>query len=131
MNGEKISYATLSPDNDKAAFVKENNLYLVELATNKLTQITTDGAWNKVINGAADWVYEEEFSMAQAFKWSPDGKKIAFLRFDETQVPEFNMQTWGPLYPQDYKFKYPKAGEKNALVSIHVYDLSSGKTQKK
>ncbi|WP_111669272.1 S9 family peptidase [Algoriphagus litoralis] len=130
MNGEKISYATLSPDNDKVAFVKENNLYIVELATNKLTQITTDGAWNKVINGSADWVYEEEFSMAQAFKWSPDGKKIAFIRFDETQVPEFNMQIWGPLYPQDYKFKYPKAGEKNALVSIHVYDLTSGKTQK-
>lgn len=130
MNGEKISYATLSPDNDKVAFVKENNLYLVELATSKLTQITTDGEWNKIINGSADWVYEEEFSMAQAFKWSPDGKKIAFIRFDETQVPEFNMQTWGPLYPQDYKFKYPKAGEKNALVSIHIYDLLSGKTQK-
>ncbi|WP_394345582.1 S9 family peptidase [Algoriphagus boseongensis] len=130
MNGEKISYATLSPDNDKVAFVKDNNLFMVELANNKLTQITKDGEWNKVINGAADWVYEEEFSMAQAFKWSPDGKKIAFIRFDETQVPEFNMQLWGPLYPQDYKFKYPKAGEKNSLVSIHVYDLESAKTQK-
>jgi dipeptidyl-peptidase 4 len=130
MNGEKISYATLSPDNDKVAFVKDNNLYMVELASNQVTQITLDGEWNKVINGGADWVYEEEFSMAQAFKWSPDGKKIAFIRFDESQVPEFNMQTWGPLYPQDYKFKYPKAGEKNAEVSIHVYDLVSKKTQK-
>ncbi|GMQ25914.1 S9 family peptidase [Algoriphagus sp. oki45] len=130
MNGEKISYATLSPDNDKVAFVKDNNLFVVELANNKLTQVTTDGEWNKIINGAADWVYEEEFSMAKAFKWSPDGKKIAFIRFDETQVPEFNMQLWGPLYPQDYKFKYPKAGEKNSLVSIHVYDLATAKTQK-
>lgn len=130
MNGEKISYATLSPDNDKVAFVKDNNLFLVELAGNKLTQITKDGEWNKIINGAADWVYEEEFSMAQAFKWSPDGKKIAFIRFDETEVPEFNMQLWGPLYPQDYKFKYPKAGEKNSEVSIHVYDLATSKTQK-
>ncbi|WP_211234615.1 S9 family peptidase [Algoriphagus mannitolivorans] len=130
MNGEKISYATLSPDNDKVAFVKDNNLYMVELAGNKLTQITSDGEWNKIINGAADWVYEEEFSMAQAFKWSPDGKKIAFIRFDETQVPEFNMQLWGPLYPEDYKFKYPKAGEKNSEVSIHIFDLNSGKTQK-
>lgn len=130
MNGEKISYATLSPDNDKVAFFKENNLYMVELASNKVTQITKDGEWNKVINGSADWVYEEEFSMAQAFKWSPDGKKIAFIRFDETDVPEFNMQIWGPLYPKDYKFKYPKAGEKNALVSIHVYDLATAKTQK-
>jgi dipeptidyl-peptidase 4 len=130
MNGEKISYATLSPDNDKVAFVKDNNLFIVELASNQTTQITHDGEWNKVINGGADWVYEEEFSMAKAFQWSPDGKKIAFIRFDETEVPEFNMQTWGPLYPQDYKFKYPKAGEKNADVSIHVYDLASKKTKK-
>ena len=130
MNGEKISYATLSPDNDKVAFVKDNNLFMVELASNKLTQITSDGQWNQIINGAADWVYEEEFSMAQAFKWSPDGKKIAFIRFDESAVPEFNMQLWGPLYPADYKFKYPKAGEKNSDVSIHVYDLASGNTQK-
>ncbi len=130
MNGEKISYATLSPDNNKVAFVKENNLYLVDLISDKLTQITADGEWNKIINGAADWVYEEEFSMAQAFKWSPDGKKIAFIRFDESQVPEYNMQLWGALYPKDYKFKYPKAGEKNSTVSIHVYDLASGKTRK-
>lgn len=130
MDGEKISYATLSPDNDKVAFVKDNNLFMVELAGNKLTQITKDGERNNIINGGADWVYEEEFSMAQAFKWSPDGKKIAFIRFDETEVPEFNMQLWGPLYPADYKFKYPKAGEQNSKVSIHVYDLVSAKIQK-
>ncbi|GAA0877817.1 S9 family peptidase [Algoriphagus jejuensis] len=129
MNGEKISYATLSPDNDKVAFVQNNNLYLVELASGKQTQITSDGEWNKVINGSADWVYEEEFAMAQAFQWSPDAKKIAFIRFDESQVPEFNMQLWGSLYPKDYKFKYPKAGQKNSIASIHVYDLASGKTQ--
>ncbi|WP_289030264.1 S9 family peptidase [uncultured Algoriphagus sp.] len=128
--GEKISYATLSPDNNKVAFVKDNDLFMVDLSSNEMTQITQDGQWNKIINGAADWVYEEEFSMAQAFKWSPDGKKIAFIRFDETSVPEFNMQLWGPLYPADYRFKYPKAGEKNAEVSIHVYDLTSGNIQK-
>jgi dipeptidyl-peptidase-4 len=130
MDGEKIMYATLSPDNDKVAFVKDNNLYMVQLSTNQLTQITTDGKWNHIINGAADWVYEEEFSMSKAFEWSPDGKKIAFIRFDETEVPEFNMQTWGKLYPEDYRFKYPKAGEKNAEVSIHVYDLPTQKTVK-
>ncbi|MCH7397362.1 S9 family peptidase [Belliella sp. DSM 107340] len=127
-DGEKIMYATLSPDNDKVAYVKDNNLFVVELASNSITQITKDGKWNEIINGAADWVYEEEFSMSKAFDWSPDGKKIAFIRFDETDVPEFNMQTWGELYPKDYKFKYPKAGEKNAEVSIHVYDLDSKKT---
>src|SRR5690606_36282321 len=130
MDGEKISYATLSPDNTKVAFVKENNLYYVELEADKVHQVTQDGKWNHIINGSADWVYEEEFSMAQAFEWSPDGKKIAFLRFDETEVPEFNMQTWGPLYPEDYKFKYPKAGEKNAEVSIHVHSLDVDKTIK-
>ena len=127
-DGEKIMYATLSPDNDKVAYVKDNNLFVVELASNAITQITKDGRWNEIINGAADWVYEEEFFMSKAFDWSPDGKKIAFIRFDETDVPEFNMQTWGELYPKDYKFKYPKAGEKNAEVSIHVYDLDSKKT---
>jgi dipeptidyl-peptidase-4 len=128
MNGEKISYATLSPDNTKVAFAKDNNLYYAELQSGKVHQVTHDGKWNHIINGSADWVYEEEFSMAQAFDWSPDGKKLAFLRFDETQVPEFNMQIWGPLYPEDYKFKYPKAGEKNAEVSIHIHDLEADKT---
>jgi dipeptidyl-peptidase 4 len=130
MDGQKIMYATLSPDNDKVAFVKDNNLYVLGLVDKKLIQVTKDGEWNKIINGAADWVYEEEFSMAKAFEWSPDGKKIAFIRFDETDVPEFNMQTWGKLYPEDYRFKYPKAGEKNAEVSIHIYDLVSGNTVK-
>ena len=128
MDGEKISYATLSPDNTKVAFVKDNDLYYVELESNKVHQVTHDGKWNHIINGAADWVYEEEFSMAQAFDWSPDGNKIAFLRFDESEVPEFNMQMWGALYPEDYKFKYPKAGEKNAAVSIHIHDLQADKT---
>ena len=128
MDGEKISYATLSPDNSKVAFVKDNNLYYIEIGSGQVHQVTQDGKWNHIINGAADWVYEEEFSMAQAFAWSPDGGKIAFLRFDETEVPEFNMQLWGPLYPEDYKFKYPKAGEKNAEVSIHIHSLESGKS---
>jgi dipeptidyl-peptidase-4 len=129
MKGEKISYATLSPDNSKVAFMKENNLYVTDLNSNTTTQLTFDGETNRIINGAADWVYEEEFSMAQAFKWSPDGKKIAFIRFDESEVPEFNMQTWGPLYPEDYKFKYPKAGEKNSIVSLHVAEVATGKVQ--
>lgn len=130
MDGKKIMFASLSPDNDKVAFVMDNDLYVIQLADLSLKRITQDGAYNKIINGAADWVYEEEFSMSKAFSWSPDGKKIAFIRFDETEVPEFNMQTWGDLYPQDYRFKYPKAGEKNSVVSIHVHHLDNDKKVK-
>lgn len=127
---EKVSYATLSPDNTKVAFVKDNNLFYKDLKSGEVTQVTHDGKPNEIINGAADWVYEEEFSMAQAFQWSPDGKKIGYLRFDESEVPVFNMQLWGSLYPKDYLFKYPKAGEDNAKVSIHVYHLDASKSIK-
>lgn len=127
---EKVSYATFSPDNSKVAFVKDNNLYYKNLLDGIITQVTKDGKENAIINGAADWVYEEEFSMAQAFTWSPDGKKIAFIRFDESEVPVFNMQLWGPLYPKDHLFKYPKAGEDNSKVGIHVYHLESSNTVK-
>ncbi|MFB9861765.1 S9 family peptidase [Rufibacter immobilis] len=128
--GGKQSYATFSPDNKFVAFVRDNNLFYVDLANMQERQITNDGKWNFIINGGTDWVYEEEFGFAQAFFWSPQGNQIAFYKFDESQVPEYNMQMWGPLYPQDYKFKYPKAGEKNATVAIYTFDLGSGKTTK-
>lgn len=127
-SGEKQQYAELSPAGDRAAFVRDNNLFWVDLATGNVTQITEDGAFNKVINGAADWVYEEEFGFAKAWFWSPDGNKIAFYRFDEERVQEFFMTGWGDLYPEKISFKYPKAGEKNSIVSIHVYHLGSGET---
>ncbi|NMM47401.1 S9 family peptidase [Marinigracilibium pacificum] len=124
--GEKISYATYSPDGNKVAYVKENNLYIYDIASKSTTPITNDGEFNKLIHGAADWVYEEEFGFAKAFKWSSDSKSIAFLSFDEEDVKEYNMQIWGELYPQDYKFKYPKAGEKNSEISLTVYDVANG-----
>lgn len=124
-DGEKVMYASFSPDASKVAYVKENNLYMASLENMEEIQITTNGEWNKIINGNADWVYEEEFSMSKAFKWSPDGSKIAFWRFDESGVKEYNMQLWGQLYPQDYKFKYPKAGEDNSVVQLKVYDLNA------
>ncbi len=127
-NGEKVMYATFSPDATKIAYVKDNNLYMASLDDMNEVQITKDGEWNKVINGNADWVYEEEFSMSKAFKWSPDGSKIAFWRFDESGVKEYNMQLWGQLYPQDYKFKYPKAGEDNSVIELKVFDLASSQT---
>ncbi|RSK42659.1 S9 family peptidase [Hymenobacter perfusus] len=128
--GGKQLYATFSPDGKRVAFVRDNNLYVTDLATMRETAVTTDGAINKIINGGTDWVYEEEFSFAQGFQWSPDSRYVAYYTFDESQVPEYNMQEWGPLYPKDYRYKYPKAGEKNSVVSISAYDVAAGKTAK-
>lgn len=125
---EKQQYAALNNAGDKAAFVQNNNLFWVDLTTGDEFQITEDGEFNSIINGAADWVYEEEFGFAKAWFWSPDGDRIAFYRFDEAHVKEFTMEEWGSLYPEQVRFKYPKAGEENAFVSIHVYDISSGET---
>jgi dipeptidyl-peptidase-4 len=126
-NGGKQSYATFSPASDKVAFVRSNNLFYVNLADGSEVQVTEDGKFNQVINGSTDWVYEEELSFAQAFYWSPDGKKIAFYRFDESNVKEYNLQKWnnGSLYPQDYRYKYPKAGEDNSGLEIWIYDVAS------
>ncbi|SMB93502.1 peptidase S9B dipeptidylpeptidase IV domain protein [Hymenobacter roseosalivarius DSM 11622] len=128
--GGKQSYATFSPDGKRVAFARDNNLFVVDLATMQEKAVTTDGVVNKIINGSADWVYEEEFSFAQGFFWSPDSRQLAFYTFDESQVPEYNMQEWGELYPKDYRYKYPKAGEKNSVVSVSVYDVAAGRTTK-
>ncbi|HMT00085.1 MAG TPA: S9 family peptidase [Saprospiraceae bacterium] len=126
----KIANSLFSPDGKNLAFVFENNLYVKSLAANKLTQVSFDGKWNHIINGMCDWVYEEEFSFTRAFEWSPDGKKLAFLRFDETKVPEFIM----PIYedgshPRYETFKYPKVGDVNSSVSLKIYDLQKNKTR--
>lgn len=127
-SSEKQLYAELSPSGERAAFVRGNNLFWVDLSSGKETRITTDGSFNEVINGAADWVYEEEFGFAKAWFWSPEGNKIAFYKFNEERVKEFFMTGWGSLYPEQIRFKYPKAGEDNSIVSIHVYHLTDGKT---
>ena len=124
-NNGKQRLTTLSPDGTKVAFVRDNNLYWMDLATLEEHAITTDGKINEVINGTTDWVYEEEFAITQGFQWSPDSKKIAYMRFDESKVKEYNMQMWGALYPEDYKYKYPKAGEDNSKVSLHVYNIET------
>jgi len=125
-NGKQM-FATLAPIGNKVAFVRDNNLFVKDLDNNAETQITTDGEKNKIKNGWADWVYEEEFSKAEAFFWNSNGTKIAFIRYDESNVKEYEMALYNGLYPEEYKFKYPKAGEDNSIVSVHIYDLASKK----
>ena len=127
----KQMYASFNSQADKVAFVHKNNLYFKDLKSGRIVQITHDGKYNHIINGALDWVYEEEFSFDRGFDWSPDGQKIAFYRFNESHVKEFNMNRYnGDLYPEQVTFKYPKVGERNSIVSIHIYDLKTGKTVK-
>ncbi|CAH0334606.1 Dipeptidyl aminopeptidase 4 [Flavobacterium sp. CECT 9288] len=122
----QVQEPTFSPDGKKIAYARENNLYVYDLATAKSTAITTDGQKNSIINGITDWVYEEEFAFVKAFDWSTDSKKVAYIRFDESKVPEFSMSMFAKdLYPTMQTFKYPKAGEKNAVVSLHIYDVDA------
>ncbi len=124
----KQMFASFSPDGNKVAFVRDNNIFIRDLVNHRELQITFDGRKNEIINGACDWVYEEEFSFDKAYEWSPDGKRIAYYKFDESHVREFTLTFYDTLYPREERYKYPKAGEDNSLVSIHIYELASGKT---
>lgn len=126
--------ASFSPDGERVAFARDNNLFVKSLKFGTESQVTRDGKKNEIINGLPDWVYEEEFGFNKAFQWSPDSKFLAFIKFNETQVPLFNMPLYmgqspeleeNKLYPGSYDYKYPKAGEKNSVVSVLVYDLKS------
>ena len=119
----KQRLAQLSPAGDKVAFVRDNNIFISNLDSGEEVQVTTDGEVNRIINGATDWVYEEEFGDDKALFWSGDGERLAYLRFDETAVREFHMPVYGSLYPDPYTFKYPKAGEQNSDVSVHIYHV--------
>ena len=122
----QIQEPTFSPDGKKIAYARGNNLFVYDLASKQVVQITTDGKKNAIINGITDWVYEEEFAFVKAFDWSADSKKLAYIRFDESEVPEFSMSMFNKdLYPTVETFKYPKAGEKNAVVSLHLFDVTT------
>jgi dipeptidyl-peptidase-4 len=127
-NGKQM-FPTFSKDSKKVAFVRDNNLFYKNLEGGEEVQVTTDGVNNKIKNGWGDWVYEEEFSLANYFNWSADGKYLAFVRWDETNVKEYSMEMYnGGLYPEEVTFKYPKAGEDNSIISVHIYDVASKKT---
>ncbi len=128
---DQVQEPLFSPDGTKIAYAKDNDLWYYDIAADSHTRITSDGSKNEIINGITDWVYEEEFAFVRAFDWSADSKHIGFIRFDETRVPEFSMTVYGSaLYSSQYDFKYPKAGEKNAIVSVHLYDLKAATLKK-
>lgn len=128
-----------SPDGNQIAFVRDNNIFLVKLLFNNAeSQITKDGERNKIINGKPDWVYEEEFSFNCAFDFSADSEMLAWIRFDESNVKTFSFPWYRgsnpsmdeyALYPGSYEYKYPKAGEENAKVSVLTYDIKSRVTR--
>ncbi|NJB87515.1 dipeptidyl-peptidase-4 [Lewinella marina] len=125
----KIRLATLDPTGRRVAFVVDNNVHIRDLSSGRLTQVTEDGEVNAIINGATDWVYEEEFGFSKALYWSPDGKRLAYLKFDERAVPEFTYTDFHDgAYPEYNTFKYPKVGEENSTVSLHVYHLEKDET---
>ena len=120
----KIRYTTFSPDGSKVAYVFNNNLFIKNLRNGKEIQVTSDGKKNHIINGATDWVYEEEFGLVKGFSWSADGNTIAYYKFDESHVKEFSMDKFnGGLYPTQEVFKYPKAGEDNSTVNVYLYSI--------
>jgi dipeptidyl-peptidase 4 len=127
----KQMFPTFAPDGKKIAYVRENNLYIKYFATGEEIAVTKDGEANKIKNGWGDWVYEEEFSKADYFDWSTNSQYLAYVRFDESRVKEYSMDMYNAQsYPEKYTFKYPKAGEDNSIVSVHVYDETSKKTIK-
>ena len=129
IEGPDLQEVTFSPDGKYLAFVRSNNLYYWIISEQKRVQVTQDGRQNHIINGLTDWVYEEEFGFVQAYQWSRDSDYLAYLRFDESEVAEFSMDVYGQdLYPTQSVFKYPKAGEKNAQVSLHIHQLNRGST---
>jgi dipeptidyl-peptidase-4 len=130
LSDNKVQEPTFSPDASKVAYVFENNIYTYDIASGEETQVTTDGEKNTIINGVTDWVYEEEFAFVRAFDWNKSGTHLAYLKFDETEVPEFSMDMFGQdLYPTQHVFKYPKAGEKNSEVSLYTYELAAEESE--
>ncbi|WP_263784944.1 S9 family peptidase [Salinibacter grassmerensis] len=118
-------FAKFNPSATKVAFVRKRNLHVVDLATGTETALTTDGSEGSIINGTFDWVYEEEFGLRDGWQWSPDGRRIAFFKLDESETRSFPLTNNTTRYPETTEFRYPKAGEQNSEIKIGVVDLAA------
>ena len=128
---EDVRDISFSPDSKLLAMGYNNDIFLYEIASNNIYNITGDGKWNHIINGTTDWVYEEEYGFTKAYAFSPNSQEIAYLKFDESLVNEFEMMRYdNTLYNTAYRFKYPKAGDVNSIVTLHVYNIATGETRK-
>ncbi len=128
ISNDKVLHATFNSQANKVAYVKsDNNIYIYDLISSTEKAVTSDGKKNSIINGNCDWVYEEEFEFTRAFEWNATGDFLVYYKFDETNVPEFSFVNYGKLYPENYIYKYPKAGEDNSFVSIWSYNINSEK----
>jgi dipeptidyl-peptidase-4 len=122
-------FAKFSPDSRKVAYVRGNNLWVTDVATGRATRLTSDGS-DDVINGTTDWVYEEELGLRDAFRWSPDSRRLAYWRFDQSAVPAYPVvNETGGVYPQVSVLRYPKAGAPNSRVKVGVVDAGGGTTR--
>ena len=130
LHESKVLHPTFSPDGTRVAYVFDNNLYVYDIASAKTTAVSTDGKWNNIINGNCDWVYEEEFEFTRAFEWSPNSTYIAYYKFDESKVKEYQFTVFDSSYNKQYTYKYPKAGEANSKVEIHIYNVGNGQDVK-
>ena len=130
-SGQKIMLPTFSPDGRMCAYVVDNNIWIKKFDYDTEVQVTRDGATNRIINGSTDWVYEEEFAMTRMMTWSADSRFLAFVRFDESEVPEYSMQMYGEktYYPSYHKYKYPNTGDRNSTVSVHAYNIETKDTK--
>ena len=129
-NDSKQMIPTFSPDGKMLAYVIDNNIWISKFDFDTELRITNDGKFNKIINGATDWVYEEEFGVTSLMDFSPDNNLLAFVKTNESEVREFSFQSFEKsLYPDSYTYKYPKAGEKNSSVACFVYDIDAQTTR--
>ena len=137
--GDKQQVPVWSPDGLQVAFVRDNNIFLVKLLyDNSESQVTKDGKFNHIINGLPDWVYEEEFSFNSVLEFNADGTMLCWVKYDESAVKTYSLQLFKGMkperkeyetYPGEYSYKYPKAGEDNAKVSVWSFDIKSKKIQ--
>lgn len=124
-----LMFAKFSPDGTRVAYVRANDIYIERLSDGRITRLTTDGSAT-IINGTSDWVYEEELGVRDAFRWSPDGRAIAYWQFDSSGVGVFSLiDNTSTLYPVVTRIPYPKAGTTNSAVRIGVIPAGGGKTR--